>query len=89
MGLFEKFKVGLRRTKEELSHKINRIVTGSPTLDDDALEEIEYALISADLGMPMTRRIVEAVKIAYETQGHHGLDVMAVGRAEITAAFNG
>ena len=89
MGLFEKFKVGLRRTKEELFHKINRIVTGSPTLDDDALEEIEHALISADLGMPMTRRIVEAVKIAYETQGHHGLDVMAVGRAEITAAFNG
>ena len=39
--------------------------------------------------MPMTRRIVEAVKIVYETQGHHGLDVMAVGRAEITAAFNG
>ena len=89
MGLFEKFKVGLRRTKEELSHKINRIVTGSPTLDDDALEEIEYALISADLGMPMTRRIVEAVKNVYETQGHQGLDVMAVGRAEITAAFNG
>ncbi len=89
MGLLEKFKVGLRRTKEELSHKINRIVTGSPVLDDNALEEIEHALISADLGMPMTRRIVEAVKIVYETQGHQGLDVMAVGRAEITAAFNG
>ena len=89
MGLFEKLKVGLQRTKEELSHKINRIVTGSPTLDDDTLEEIEHALISADLGMPMTRRIVEAVKIVYETQGHQGLDVMAVGRAEITAAFNG
>ena len=62
MGLFDKFKAGLQRTKEKLSHEITRIVTGSPKLDGDALEEIEFTLIGADLGMPMTQRILAAVR---------------------------
>ena len=89
MGLFDKFKAGLRRTKEKLSHEINRIVTGSPKLDADALEEIEYTLISADFGMTMTERIVGAVKQQYESQGKEGLDVLGVARNEIAASFNG
>jgi len=87
MGLFSKFKAGLQRTKEKLSHEIQRIVTGSPTIDAAALEELEFALISADLGLPMTQRIIEAVKTAYESQGRDGLDVQSIARAEITASF--
>ena len=89
MGLFDKFKAGLRRTKEKLSHEINRIVSRSPKLDAEALEEIEYALISADFGMAMTERIMAAVKNAYESQGREGLDVLGVARAEIASSFNG
>ena len=89
MGLFDKFKAGLRRTKEKLSHEINRIVSRSPKLDAEALEEIEYALISADFGMAMTERIMAAVKNAYESQGREGLDVLGVARAEIVSSFNG
>lgn len=89
MGLFDKFKAGLRRTKEKLSHEINRIVSRSPKLDAEALEEIEYALISADFGMAMTERIMAAVKTAYESQGREGLDVLGVARAEIASSFNG
>ena len=89
MGLFSKFKAGLQRTKEKLSHEIQRIVTGSPKLDADALEELEIALISADLGLPMAERIIEAVKKAYESQGREGLDVQAIAHAEITASFYG
>jgi|TARA_B100001971_G_scaffold181924_1_gene178926 fused signal recognition particle receptor len=89
MGLLRKFNLGLQRTKEKLLHEINRVVTDSQTLDENALEEIENALISADLGIPMTRRIVDAVKKACESRRHDGLDVMAIARGEITAAFNG
>jgi fused signal recognition particle receptor len=89
MGLLDKFKAGLRRTKENLSHEINRIVTRSPKLDAEALEEIECALISADFGMAMTGRIMAAVKNAYESQGREGLDVLGVARAEIASSFNG
>ena len=89
MGLFGKFKAGLQRTKEKLSHEITRIVTGSPKLDEDTLEEIEFALIGADLGMPMTQRILRAVRDSYESQGKDGLDVLGVARREIAASFTG
>ena len=89
MGLFDKFKGGLQRTKEKLSHEITRIVTGSPKLDEDTLEEIEFTLIGADLGMPMTRRILSAVRDSYESQGKDGLDVLGVARREIAASFTG
>ena len=89
MGLFDKFKTGLQRTKEKLSHEITRIVTGSPKLDEDTLEKIEFTLIGADLGMPMTQRILSAVRDSYESQGKDGLDVMGVARREIAASFTG
>ena len=89
MGLIDKFKAGLQRTKEKLSHEITRIVTGSPKLDDDAVEEIEFTLIGADLGMPMTQRILAAVRETYETQGKDGLDVLGIARSEISNSFEG
>jgi fused signal recognition particle receptor len=89
MGLFDKFKAGLQRTQAKLSQEIHRIVSRSPKLDDDTLEEIEYALISADLGLPMTQRILVAIKDSYESQGKEGLDVLAVARREVVSTFNG
>jgi len=83
MGLFAKFKAGLQKTHSKLAHEIKRIVTRSPKLDAAALEEIEAALIAADLGLPVTHQIVAAVKHVYETQGGAGLDVFAIARAEI------
>ena len=89
MGLFDKFKAGLQRTQAKLSQEIHRIVSRSPKLDDDTLEEIEHTLISADLGLPMTQRILVAVKDSYESQGKDGLDVLAVARREVVSTFNG
>jgi len=89
MGLFDKFKAGLQHTQAKLSKEIHRIVSRSPKLDDDILEEIEYTLISADLGLPMTQRILVAVKDSYESQGKEGLDVLAVARREVVSTFNG
>ncbi|MEJ0090379.1 MAG: signal recognition particle-docking protein FtsY [Limisphaerales bacterium] len=83
MGLFAKFKAGLAKTHAKLTHEIKRIVTRSPKLTAESLEEIEHALIAADLGMAMTTQIVTAVKLAYETQGTAGLDYLAIARAEI------
>ena len=83
MGLFAKFKAGLQKTHSKLAHEIKRIVTRSPKLDAAALEELEAALIAADLGMDMTAQIVGAVKQAYETQGSAGRDVFAVAEREV------
>src|SRR5581483_9307889 len=83
MGLFDKFKAGLQKTQSRLTHEIKRIVTRSPKLTAGTLEELEAALIAADLGMPMTAQIVGAVKKAYETQGGAGLDVFAIASTEV------
>lgn len=83
MGLFSKFKAALTKTHDKLTHEIKRIITRSPRLDAATLEEIEVALIGADLGLEMTSQIVAAVKKAYESQGTAGLDVLAIARREV------
>jgi len=88
MGLFAKFKAGLAKTHAKLTHEIKRIVTRSPKLTAESLEEIEHALIAADLGLAMTTQIVAAVKLAYETQGTAGLDYLAIARAEIEKSLS-
>jgi len=89
MGLFSKFKTALSKTHDKLTHEIKRIVTRSPKLDAATLEEIEVALIGADLGLEMTSQIVAAVKKAYESQGAAGLDVLAVARREVENSLIG
>ena len=88
MGLFAKFKAGLAKTHAKLTHEIKRIITRSPKLTAESLEEIEHALIAADLGLAMTTQIVAAVKQAYETQGTAGLDYLAIARAEIEKSLS-
>ena len=83
MGLFDKFKAGLQKTHARLTHEIKRIVTRSPKLTPETMEELEAALIGADLGLPVTGQILAAVRKAYETQGTQGLDVFAIASTEV------
>ncbi|MGE3310383.1 MAG: signal recognition particle-docking protein FtsY [Limisphaerales bacterium] len=89
MGFFDRIKSGLQKTHQKLVHELKRIVTLSPKLSATSLTDIETALMSADLGMAMTRQIVAAVKTAYETQGRSGSDVLMVARREVERAFEG
>ena len=83
MGLFAKFKAGLQKTRGKLAHEVQRIVSRSPKLDAVTLEELEAALLAADLGLAMTAQITDAVKQAYESQGTAGHDVFAIARREV------
>jgi fused signal recognition particle receptor len=89
MGLFQKFKEGLLKTHSKLAHEIKRIVTASPKLTGAGIDELEAALIAADLGVAMTAQIVAAVKHSYETQGRAGLDVFAIARTEVERSLAG
>ena len=88
MGLFSKFKAGLQKTHAKLVHEIKRIVTRSPKLTGESIEELEHALIGADLGRAMTSQIIAAVKQAFETQGSAGLDVFAIAEAEVEKSLS-
>ena len=87
MGLFQKFKEGLQKTQAKLVHEIKRIVTLSPKLTGSTLEELEAALLSADLGTAMTQQIVAAVKKAYETQGRSGLEIFEIAQREVETSL--
>ncbi|PYI84823.1 MAG: signal recognition particle-docking protein FtsY [Verrucomicrobia bacterium] len=92
MGLFEKFKAGLQKTHGKLAHEIKRIITRSPKLTAETMEEVEAALLGADLGTAMTSQILNAVKQAYETQGKADFEIFEVARREVErtlAANNG
>ena len=88
MGLFSKIKAGLHKTAAKLSHEIKRIVTGSPKLTGQTLEQLEHALLAADLGMAVTQQILAAVKKAYESQGSAGLDVFAIATTEVERSLS-
>lgn len=87
MGLFDKFKAGLQKTHNKLTHEIRRIVTRSPRLDAAALDELEAALIGADLGIQTAAHIVQSVKKTYESQGDSSRDVFEVARIEVETSL--
>jgi len=88
MGLFQKFRDGLQKTQSKLVHEIKRIVTLSPKLTGSTLEELEAALLGADLGTAMTDQIVAAVRKAYETQGRSGLEIFEIAQQEVEKSLS-
>lgn len=62
MGFFSKIFAGLKKTKDSLSKKLSMIF-GNGELTDDFFEELEYILISADMGTNSSNEIIERVKL--------------------------
>jgi fused signal recognition particle receptor len=83
LGFFKKIKDGLAKTHDKLTSEIKRIVTRSPRLTAESIEELEAALLGADLGLAMTQQILEAARRAYESQGKAGLDFLDVAAREV------
>lgn len=63
MGIFSKISNGLKKTKENFSRKIYELFRGR-AIDDDFYEELEMALISADVGFTATEMICDKLKEA-------------------------
>lgn len=66
-GLFGKEKKetldkGLEKSKESVLGKIGRAIAGKTTVDDDVLDNLEEALITSDVGVETTLRIIERVQ---------------------------
>lgn len=61
MGLFDKIKSGLKKTKESISKKIFEAFKAKE-LDEDFYEELETALISSDMGVTATEQIIEDLR---------------------------
>lgn len=53
---------GLQQTKEGFFAKITKAIAGKSTVDDEVLDNLEEALIGADVGMETTLQIIERVE---------------------------
>lgn len=66
-GLFSKEKKetldkGLEKTKDSFFSKLGRAVAGKSTVDEDVLDEVENVLISSDVGVETTVKIIRRVE---------------------------
>lgn len=66
-GIFSKEKKeslnkGLEKTKENVFKKLSRVVIGKSKVDDEVLDELEEVLISSDVGVDTTLRIIERIE---------------------------
>lgn len=70
MGLFDFFSKqkketldkGLEKTKESMFSKLSRVLAGKSKVDDDVLDDLEEVLITSDVGVNTTLKIIERIE---------------------------
>ena len=72
MGLFDKLfgkkqqqetlNQGLEKTREGFLSKITKAIAGKSTVDEEVLDDLENALVSADVGIETTVKIIEQIE---------------------------
>jgi fused signal recognition particle receptor len=91
MGFFDRLRDGLSRTKQQIVERFEALVEQADTpeqrtrpVDVDTIEALEELLVSADVGIPATERIVTAVK----ARSRRGESLRELVKEEIRAIFD-
>jgi len=78
---------GLSKTKESVFSKLSRLVAGKSKVDDDVLDELEEVLISSDVGVETTLKIIERIEKRVARDKYVGTDELNVILKEEIAAL--
>ncbi len=72
MGIFDKIfgkkeqkeslDQGLQKTKEGFFDKITKAIAGKSTVDEEVLDDLENALVSADVGVDTTVKVIDGIE---------------------------
>ena len=72
MGIFDKIfgkkeqkeslDQGLQKTKEGFFDKFTKVIAGKSTVDEEVLDDLENALVSADVGVDTTIKIIDGIE---------------------------
>lgn len=68
MGLFQKLKESLKKTKDSFLGKIDKMLGAFTKIDEDLFEELEETLIMSDIGVNTSMRICEQLRERVKTQ---------------------
>ena len=62
MGIFSKIKEGLTKTRQGFSGKMENLFSGLKKIDEETYEELEEILISADIGVDVSIKVVDELR---------------------------
>lgn len=62
MGFFDKLKSGLAKTRGSIAEKVNEVFQNAAEIDDDFFDELEEALIMADMGAYTAEYIIDELR---------------------------
>ncbi len=65
---------GLARTKESWFQKLGRLLTSKRKVDDDVLDELEEILITSDVGVDTTLKIINRIQERVKKEAYSGSD---------------
>lgn len=68
-GFFGKLVTGLSKTRDNILGGVDQVLSGFSSIDEDFYEELEEALIMADLGVNTTMTIIEDIREKVKNQG--------------------
>ncbi len=71
-----RFRRAVSATRESLSEKLDTVFQGLKQIDENLLDELEEALIAADIGVPTTQHILETVRRGIARKQINDLDAL-------------
>lgn len=82
----EQLDAGLDRSRSSLFGKLTRAIAGKNTVDDEVLDALEETLVTSDVGVATTLKIVESVQERVKRDGYLGTsELNGILRAEIAS----
>lgn len=63
MGLFDKLKEGLAKTRNSITEKFEAVLSFNKAIDDELYEELEEVMIMSDMGVGTTNKIISMLKL--------------------------
>ena len=67
MGLFDKLRKGLKKTRDEgLTAQVDEVIESYDEITDELFDELEEVLIMGDVGMPTAQRVISDLKAKIE-----------------------
>ncbi len=77
---------GLEKSKTSFFNKLTKAVAGKSTVDDDVLDNLEEVLVSSDVGVDTTLKIIEQIEARVSRDKYFGIDELnGILREEIAA----
>lgn len=67
MGLFDRFKKGLTRTREKISTGFRAVLRVGQRIDQDTLDRLEEIMLTSDFGPGTTAKLIEVVRSEWKS----------------------